>query len=130
MKVRFLKKAAVAACAAVLAGSLTACGGTAEPSEEISSDLSGTASAVSYSEIAGSWEHTDVQDVGFQFNEDGTGTHYGGRSFDAFTYEIDGSTIICRLRGSSTVNTMEFELQGDTLRIWDSSGEENIYRRS
>ena len=74
--------------------------------------------------IVGSWAYGSGSFT-YVFNEDGTGT-YAGRSF---TYKIEGDHISILYDGDSVPFETEYHIDGDTLNVIDSLGNDTLYKK-
>ena len=74
--------------------------------------------------IVGTWTY---QSGGYTyvFNEDGTGSYVG----KDFTYKTEGNKISITYNGSTAAFESEYSINGDTLNIKDSFGNDTIYKR-
>ena len=81
--------------------------------------------------LVGSWDYSELSGMVYNFNADGTGTYdIFGEVLD-FTYEADGSTLKIALADDEvdTPTKLEYEIDGDTLIVKDSAGNDIVYKR-
>lgn len=78
-------------------------------------------------DIVGSWEY-ELGSFVYTFNADGTGVYDVAGQPMNFTYTADGSVLSITYEGSPAME-LEYELDGDTLNIKDSLGNDTIYRK-
>ena len=80
--------------------------------------------------IVGKWKY-DHPSLGdsfvYTFNSDGTGNYTASGDF---TYEINGNNIAITYNASGATFETEFEINGDTLNVKDSAGNDTIYKKS
>ena len=146
-------------CAVMIAASLSACGeksnSSAESSKAESSAAAETTKATEASKatetaapttaeaddttdgelktgavdekIIGNWEYEEGGFV-YTFNANGTGIYDAFGQIMNFTYTADGAVLSITYEGSPAVE-LEYELDGDTLNIKDSFGNDTIYNR-
>lgn len=95
-------------CVGVLA--LTACGGAKSDS------------------IVGSWKY-DGADYTYTFNEDGTGEYnvYGNPMI--FAYTTEGNKLSILYNGNTEPFETEYSIDGKTLNVKDSSGNDTLYTK-
>lgn len=80
--------------------------------------------------IVGSWKNDDLgYDFIYTFNEDGTGNYDAAGSDMEFTYKIDGNKISILYTGNTESFDTEFKIDGDTLNVVDSLGNDTLYKR-
>lgn len=78
--------------------------------------------------LVGSWEYT-TGGYTYTFNEDGTGTYEMGSSKMEFTYTTDGNKIAITYKGNTSAFETEYSIDGDTLNVKDSIGNDTLYKR-
>ena len=80
--------------------------------------------------IIGSWKYDGGGNYVYTFNEDGTGNYdFGGNKME-FTYELkDGSKISIIYKGNTSPFETEYKIDGDTLNVIDSLGNDTIYKK-
>ena len=106
--------------------------GTTSNSTETRDDgVNGTSTESSDTAIVGKWKFYDPDfgsmDFIYTFNVDGTGNYYASGTDMPFTYEIDGSNLTINYE-SGPFET-EYEINGDTLNVKDSGGNDTLYRK-
>ena len=138
-------------CALVLIISLAACGAkndtkeTTAPTESATVSTATEAPAPATTEAAieteaegsadtglvGSWDYAELSGMVYTFNADGTGTYDMFGEVLKFTYEADGSTLKITYTDEDVDAPMELEykIDGDTLNVKDSMGNDTIYKR-
>ena len=151
-----IKITAAIVCAAMLMISISACSEKTETRD--SSEVSETNSVATYSDssasnnttaaateataaaqtataakaetsskdILGSWEYESGGFV-YTFYDNGTGTYDVAGNVMNFTYETNGSVLKITYEGSPAME-LEYELNGDTLNVKDSTGNDTIYK--
>ncbi len=77
--------------------------------------------------IIGTWEYEEGGFV-YTFNANGTGTYDAFGQIMKFTYTADGAVLSITYEGSPAVD-LDYELDGDTLNIKDSFGNDTFYNR-
>lgn len=90
-------------------------------------DADSSSPAASDANIVGSWEYESGGFV-YTFNDNGTGTYDVAGNVMNFTYETDGTKLKITYEGSPAME-LEYELNGDTLNVKDSTGNDTIYKR-
>ena len=88
------------------------------------------------SDIVGEWKYFDsyyeTPELNFVyiFNADGTGS-YGVPDVDSqvFKYEVDGNKLIVRFDTAGAFETTFEVINGDTLNVKDSGGQDTLYKR-
>ena len=78
--------------------------------------------------IVGSWKY-DGSDYTYTFNEDGTGNYNAGGTIMEFTYETKDKKISILINGNTAPFETQFSIDGDTLNIVDSFGNDTLYKR-
>lgn len=80
--------------------------------------------------IIGYWKNDELgYDFIYTFNEDGTGEYDAAGTIMEFTYKTDGNKISILYTGNTASFDTEYELDGDTLNIKDSFGDDTFYKR-
>ena len=126
------KKCLMLILAAVFALGLTACGNgggnTTDPTDTPPTASAAAAPSQDANALIGSWEYENGNYT-YTFNEDGTGTYelYSGTM--EFTYEVNGDEVSILYTDSTSPLTLTFSVDGDTLNMIDSFGEDTIYIR-
>ena len=152
-----LPKTAALLCAALMAGSLAACqskpdtkGSTpattaaqqATETTAAAQPTTGAAPEAQPTEVTDGGERTDAADnalVGsweyesggftYTFNSDGTGVYDVAGTEMKFTYTAENSVLAISYEGTSAPMELNYELNGDTLNVKDSGGNDTIYHR-
>lgn len=103
---------------------LTACGNEGTKGNETSSvsDSNQTPS------IVGEWKYQGMEFI-YTFNEDGTGEYNAAGTLMPFTYKIDGDKISILYDGNTDPFETTFSIDGDTLNVVDSVGNDTLYKR-
>lgn len=78
--------------------------------------------------LVGKWEYETGGYV-YTFNEDGTGSYAISGFESKFTYTTEGNKISILYEGNTAAFESEFEIDGDTLNVKDSLGNDTIYKR-
>lgn len=81
--------------------------------------------------LVGSWDYAEFSGMVYTFNADGSGTYDMFGEVMNFTYEAGGSTLKLTYTDESADAPMELEykIEGETLKIKDSLGNDTIYKR-
>ena len=81
--------------------------------------------------IVGTWKNTELgYDFVYTFNKDGTGKYDAAGTIMEFTYNTTVDDKISILYSGSTVSfDTEYKIEGDTLNVKDSFGNDTIYKR-
>ena len=142
-------------CALVLIISLAACGAkndakeTTAPTESATVSTATEALAPAKTEAAtdaaieteaktsadnglvGSWDYAELSGMVYTFNANGTGSYDMFGEVMNFTYEADGSTlkIIFTDEDVDVPTELAYTIDGDTLNVKDSLGNDTIYKR-
>ena len=145
-----LTKSMALICALMLLSSLFACGAKNDVKEETastetqissaveislhtesSSDINTEESSSHNSSLIGSWDYAELSGMIYTFNADGSGTYDMFGEVMEFTYEADGSTLKITYTDEDVDAPMELEyvIEGDTLNVKDSLGNDTIYKR-
>ncbi|MBQ3286289.1 MAG: hypothetical protein IJH40_11730 [Ruminococcus sp.] len=139
-------------CALVLIVSLAACGAkdnaeeTTAPTEAAETSSATETSAPAATDAAvieteaevsaetglvGSWDYAELSGMVYTFNADGSGSYDMFGEVMKFTYEADGSTLKITYidEGVDAATELEYAIDGDTLNVKDSLGNDTIYKR-
>ncbi len=65
----------------------------------------------------------------YTFNEDGTGTYDAAGTLMKFTYKTDGDKISILYDGNTVSFDTTYSIDGDTLNVKDSLGNDTLYKR-
>ncbi|MBR3132683.1 MAG: hypothetical protein IKG42_01155 [Clostridia bacterium] len=80
--------------------------------------------------IVGYWENNDYGlSFIYTFNEDGTGEYDAAGTIMEFTYKTDGDKISILYTGNTVSFDTEYKIDGDTLNVIDSLGDDTLYKR-
>ncbi len=90
--------------------------------------LTGCENGSKSNSIVGSWKYNSGNYT-YTFNEDGTGDYDTGGSKMEFTYTLEDGKISILYKGSTSPFTSEYTIEGDTLNIVDSFGNNTLYTR-
>lgn len=148
-----IKKLAAIICAAVLILSFAACSEntdkkeSADPSaasgvastatettaakntvEEPTVEETAAAAKVEDKDIIGTWEF-EPGGFTYTFNDDGTGKYEVVGGLMTFSYEADGSKLTLNYDDGLPSAELEYSIDGDTLNIRDSAGNDTIYHK-
>ena len=78
--------------------------------------------------IVGQWKYNSGSYI-YTFKEDGTGSYeYLGSKME-FTYTLDGNKISILYNGSTSPFESEYSIDGNTLNIKDSFGNDTLYTK-
>ena len=147
-----ISKAVLMICALVLIISLAACGAKDNAEETTASTEAAAASSATEAPapaatdaavieteaqasadtgLVGSWDYAELSGIVYTFNADGTGTYDLLGEVMKFTYEADGSALKLQYidEGVDAATELEYEIDGDTLNVKDSLGNDTIYKR-
>ena len=138
-------------CALVLIISLAACGAkndvkeTTAPTESATVSTATEAPAPAKTEavieteakasadngLVGSWDFAELSGMVYTFNADGTGSYNMFGEVMNFTYEADGSTLKLTFTDEDVdvPTELAYTIDGDTLNVKDSLGNDTIYKR-
>ncbi len=78
--------------------------------------------------IVGSWK-SEYGDYVYQFNEDGTGSYNVYSTKMEFTYKTEGKNISITYNGNTIPFETEYSIDGDTLNVIDSFGNDTLYKK-
>lgn len=146
-----INKAVLMICASLLIISLAACGANNNADKSTAStEASETSSAAEApapaatdaaietkaevsadTGLVGSWDYVELSGIVYTFNADGTGNYDMLGEVMRFTYEADGSVLKLQYtdEGIDTSTQLEYAIDGDTLTVKDSLGNDTIYKR-
>ena len=81
--------------------------------------------------LVGSWDFAALSGMVYTFNADGTGSYDMFGEVMNFTYEADGSTLKLTFtdEGVDMPTELAYTIDGDTLNVKDSLGNDTIYKR-
>ena len=79
--------------------------------------------------LVGSWEYESSSDYVYTFNKDKTCSYEFFGSKRECTYEDNGSSVTILYDGDTGSSTYDYTIDGDTLTIKDSFGDDVIYVR-
>ena len=81
-------------------------------------------------EIIGQWKnHSYGYDFIYTFEDDGKGNYNAAGKDMPFTYTIDGNKISILYDGDTESFDTTFSIDGDTLNVVDSMGEDTLYEK-
>lgn len=99
-------------------------------SESSQVETSDNGGSTNNSAIVGKWKY-DHPSLGdsfvYTFNADGTGNYSASGDF---TYKTDGNHIAITYNASGATFETEFEVNGDTLNVKDSGGNDTFYKKA
>ena len=81
--------------------------------------------------LVGSWDFAELSGMVYTFNADGSGSYDMFGEVMKFTYEADGSVLKITYTDEGVDEPMELEykIDGDTLNVKDSFGNDTLYKR-
>lgn len=81
--------------------------------------------------LVGSWDFAELSGMVYTFNADGTGSYNMFGEVMHFTYEADGSTLTITFTDEDVdvPTELAYTIDGDTLNVKDSLGNDTIYKR-
>ena len=81
--------------------------------------------------LVGSWDFAALSGMVYTFNADGTGSYDMFGEVMHFTYEADGSTLKITFTDEDVdvPTELAYTIDGDTLNVKDSLGNDTIYKR-
>lgn len=81
--------------------------------------------------LVGSWDFAALSGMVYTFNADGTGSYNMFGEVMNFTYEADGSTLKLTFTDEDVdvPTELAYTIDGDTLNVKDSLGNDTIYKR-
>ena len=118
--------------------SATASTATEAPAATVSATVTATDPATATEEkassdngLVGSWDYAELSGMIYTFNTDGSGTYDLFGDVMKFTYEADGSVLKITYtdEGVDAPVELAYEIDGDTLNVKDSAGNDTIYKR-
>ena len=99
-------------------------------SNEITSEEKVENNSNSVEELVGQWKnHSYGYDFVYTFNDDGTGNYNAAGKDMPFTYKTDGDKISILYDGDTESFDTTFSIDGDTLNVLDSMGEDTLYEK-
>lgn len=138
-------------CALFLIISLASCGAkndaeiTAAPTEPTAASTAAEATAPAATDAAieteakasadtglvGSWDYAELSGMVYTFNADGSGSYDMFGEVMKFTYEADDAVLKITYTDEGVDEPMELEykIDGDTLNVKDSFGNDTLYKR-
>lgn len=89
------------------------------------------AKASSDNGLVGSWDYAELSGMVYTFNADGSGSYDMFGEVMKFTYEADGAVLKITYTDEGVDEPMELEykIDGDTLNVKDSFGNDTLYKR-
>lgn len=78
--------------------------------------------------IVGSWKYA-TGNYTYTFNEDGTGNYDTGGTKMEFTYTVEDGKLSILYTGNTAPFETEYSIDGDTLNVVDSLGNDTLYKR-
>ena len=78
--------------------------------------------------IVGTWKYEGGNYI-YTFNADGTGTYDLGSSKMEFTYTTTDKVLSITYTGNTSPMELEYILDGNTLNVKDSFGNDTIYKK-
>ena len=121
------ESAAATEAAATEAAAETTAETTAEAATAAETEASAETEAQSASPLVGSWDYAELSGFVYTFNEDGTGKYDAFGEVLNFTYTVTDSTLEFHYEDTDAPFTTEYTIDGDTLTIKDSLGEDVKY---
>ena len=89
-----------------------------------------SSSVIKETSIVGEWKNTlEGFDFIYTFNADGSGKYDAAGTLMPFTYTIDGDKISILYEGDTVSFDTTFSVNGDTLNVVDSMGEDTLYTK-
>ena len=81
--------------------------------------------------LVGSWDYAELSGMVYTFNADGSGSYDMFGEVMNFTYEADGSTLKITFTDEDVdvPTELAYTIDGDTLNVKDSLGNDTIYKR-
>ncbi len=81
--------------------------------------------------LVGSWDYAELSGMVYTFNADGSGSYDMFGEVMNFTYEADGAVLKITYTDEGVDEPMELEykIDGDTLNVKDSFGNDTLYKR-
>ena len=96
--------------------------------EETTVEATAAAAKVEDTDIIGTWEF-EPGGFTYTFNDDGTGKYEVVGGLMTFSYEADGSKLTLNYDDGLPSAELEYSIDGDTLNIRDSAGNDTIYHK-
>ena len=96
--------------------------------EETTVEETAAAAKVEDTDIIGTWEF-EPGGFTYTFNDDGTGKYEVVGGLMTFSYEADGSKLTLNYDDGLPSAELEYSIDGDTLNIRDSAGNDTIYHK-
>ena len=78
--------------------------------------------------LVGSWKYEGL-DCTYVFNANGTGSYTAFGNKREFTYKTEGNKISILYTGDTLPFETEYSINGDTLNVIDSLGDDTLYKR-
>ena len=88
----------------------------------------GSEDSKSKNPLVGSWKYQGGNFT-YTFNDDGTGTYDASGNNMEFTYKTDGNKISITYTGNTAAFETEYSIDGDTLNVKDSLGNDTLYKK-
>lgn len=101
---------------------------TETTAEEPTVEETAAAAKVEDTDIIGTWEF-ELGGFTYTFNDDGTGKYEVVGGLMTFSYEADGSKLTLNYDDGLPSAELEYSIDGDTLNIRDSAGNDTIYHK-
>lgn len=79
--------------------------------------------------LVGEWQYESGSGYVYTFNEDKTCSYEAFGTKMECTYEDDGTKVSILYKGNTVASTFEYKIEGDTLTIKDSFGQDVVYKR-
>lgn len=79
--------------------------------------------------LVGTWTYESGSGYIYTFNEDKTCSYEAFGTKMECTYEDEGTKVSILYKGNTAASTFEYKIDGDTLTIKDSFGQDVIYKR-
>lgn len=83
--------------------------------------------------LVGNWKYDGELFAGYNFeytfNDDGTGKYDAAGTIMEFTYKTQNNKISITYKGDTVSFDTDYSINGDTLTIKDSFGEDTLYKR-
>jgi hypothetical protein len=81
--------------------------------------------------LVGSWDYAELSGMVYTFNADGSGSYDMFGEVMNFTYEADGSTLKLTFTDEDVdvPTELAYTIDGDSLNVKDSLGNDTIYKR-
>ena len=111
---------------AMLLSSLMVLAGCGDKKEDAKKEDSNKAQ--SSNSIVGTWTY-ELGGYTYHFNEDGTGDYSYSTTKMEFTYKTEGNMLSIMYKNSTAPLELEYSIDGDTLNVIDSFGNDTLYKR-